>query len=332
MGQARIARSFVLAALAWTLLVGTRTEAEPRVAGTVVVNGKSLANARFYRDGKHLLYPLLAIAQALGHSVAYDPAERQVRLHGRSVPASVVLIENAPYVSWRTLSAILPDVQYGVRGDTAYFDSRPTVATPPSSAPPPGTDRIRGSAGLSSLEAEIVGELNLARTAPLKYVSHLEAFRRLFQGDLVVMPDGTRIQTREGVAAVDEAIRCLQTQAPVGPVEASAGLTRGARDHVKDTGPRGVMDHSGSDGSHPSDRVNRYGKWRQTMGENIAFGVTGARNIVIQLIVDDGVSDRGHRKNIFQPAFRCVGVACGPHAKFGFMCVMDFAGGFDEKR
>lgn len=77
-------------------------------------------------------------------------------------------------------------------------------------------------------------------------------------------------------------------------------------------------------------RIESHGEWRAEIGENISYGFNDPRQVVIQLIVDDGVRNRGHRINIFNPAFHRVGVACGPHAGYGSMCVMDFAGGFSR--
>jgi hypothetical protein len=49
------------------------------------------------------------------------------------------------------------------------------------------------------------------------------------------------------------------------------------------------------------------------------------------LIVDQGVPNRGHRRIIFCPDFTVAGAARGPHARYGAMCVIDFAAGFAEK-
>ena len=86
--------------------------------------------------------------------------------------------------------------------------------------------------------------------------------------------------------------------------------------------------HTGTDGSQPWDRISRYGDWTGSSAENIAYGPSSGREVVLQLIVDDGVSNRGHRTNIFNPDFKAVGVGCGPHREFAVMCVITYANGY----
>ena len=181
---------------------------------------------------------------------------------------------------------------------------------------------------LTQLEKQIIQEHNLARTDPMAYAEFAKAYRRAFQGKIHV--DGrVRLRTQEGVAAVDEAIAFLENAAPVPPLAPSEGLSRAAADHVKDSGPRGRTGHTGSDGSQPAERMARHGEWKNICAENIAYGPSTARSIVLQLIIDDGVPDRGHRDNIFNPKFRVAGVHVGPHRDYNLMCVITYAGGFE---
>ena len=78
------------------------------------------------------------------------------------------------------------------------------------------------------------------------------------------------------------------------------------------------------------DRANRHGRWTGKIGENISYGRSDARDVVVQLIVDDSLRSRAHRENIFDPEFRIVGVACGEHSTYRAMCVTTFAHGYDE--
>jgi hypothetical protein len=74
-----------------------------------------------------------------------------------------------------------------------------------------------------------------------------------------------------------------------------------------------------------SGRMNRYGQWGGGAGENISYGEREAREIIIQLLIDDGVANRGHRNNNLNKSFGCVGVSIGTHSRYETMCVLDFA-------
>jgi uncharacterized protein YkwD len=184
---------------------------------------------------------------------------------------------------------------------------------------------------LSPLEKAIVHEINTARTNPGGYASFFEEWKRYYDGKLLKIPGEKIIMTEEGVTALNEAKRFIRSMSPVPQLSPSKGMSLGAKDHAKDQGSLGSIGHRGRDGSQPWDRVNRYGTWKKSLGENIAYGSDKARNVVMCLIVDDGVPGRGHRKNIFNPEFRMIGVACGHHGAHGTVCVITFAGGYHEK-
>ena len=183
----------------------------------------------------------------------------------------------------------------------------------------------------SQLALAIHTETNLVRRDPAAYASHLEAMLSRFEGKLLERPGRPLLRTEEGAAAVREAIAALRARKPVQELRWSKGLAGAAADHVKDQGPIGGLEHRGTDGSDPARRAARRGRWVTAMAENIAFGENPARQVVIQLLVDDGVPDRGHRDNILDPRWGAEGVACGPHREYRQICVMDYAVRYKEK-
>ena len=155
----------------------------------------------------------------------------------------------------------------------------------------------------------ILAEINFARTQPQAYA-------------------GIVARSAAESRASSEAVRFLEKAAPLPPLEHSDGLAQAALSHVLDQGGTGAFGHAGRDGARSFDRIARYGEWQGAVGENIDYGSRDARAIVVRLIVDEGVAGRKHRANIFNKTYRVAGIAAGPHARFGAMCVMDFAGDF----
>jgi uncharacterized protein YkwD len=174
-------------------------------------------------------------------------------------------------------------------------------------------------------------EINRLRENPKGYVKVLEQYKKLFKGNKVYRPGETTLLTKEGVAPVDEAIEYLKHAPQLPPLYWSKGLSRAALDHVLDLGHLGDIGHSGSDGSSLMDRVRRYGELRGLVGENLGFGYQDAKRMLLLLVVDDGVPDRGHRNKFFNRRYKVAGAACGLHKVYSHMCVVDFAEGYTEK-
>jgi hypothetical protein len=184
-----------------------------------------------------------------------------------------------------------------------------------------------------SFAQQVLAETNLARTQPQQYAENLKKLRRMYEGKAYMEPaTGAIVLTNEGVPAVDEAIAFLRKQKPLSPLTWSKGLAEAADDLVSDQGKSGQTGHDGRSSGGMQQRIEKHGTWSRRIGENIAYGPSTAKMMVMELIIDDGVSDRGHRKNIFSSGYKVAGVACGAHTRYRKMCVIDFAGGFKDKK
>ena len=178
--------------------------------------------------------------------------------------------------------------------------------------------------------AAVIREMNLARQNPALYATFVQELRNKMNGNAFVLPGGTRGRAKEGTRAVDEASRFLQRAQPLPPLAISRGMSRAAADHCADQADGG-FGHAGRDRSRANHRIARYGTFSGGWAENISYGKSSARAVVLALIIDDGLPARKHRQNIFNPNYSVAGAAFGPHAKFGTMCSMDFAGGYAER-
>ena len=212
-------------------------------------------------------------------------------------------------------------------GPAVSVGSTPPTSTPSTAATAPATSDYR------RLEREILTELNAARSSPSAYSAHLSELLPLFNGTLLRRPGSSvAVRTTEGAAAVREAISALRNQAPVPTLTMNPSLSDAARELATDQSRTGSVGHTASDGSTPAVRINRHGTWGVSYSENVGYGAfMSGRDVVVDLIVDDGVPNRGHRTNIFDPSARVVGIACARHATYGSVCVIDQVGSYVGK-
>jgi uncharacterized protein YkwD len=162
-------------------------------------------------------------------------------------------------------------------------------------------------------------------------VKFLQEFRKNLRGKEIHFPGGRILVTNEGVEALDDAIKFLRGVKPVPPLEAREGMIKAARLHATDLVSNNRSGHQGADGSKPQDRITRFGTWNDTVGENIVYDSRDPRSDVILMMIDDGTSNRGHRKNLFKNDFKVIGLATGQRPKAESINVITFAGGFDER-
>ncbi|WP_422060877.1 CAP domain-containing protein [Sphingopyxis sp.] len=184
------------------------------------------------------------------------------------------------------------------------------LATTPSVAEP------------SSFEAGVFDELNYFREDPADYADELRGYRSRFDGKLLIAAEGDEIDvmTREGVAAVDEAIRVLRREAPLTTLIWSDRLQRAAADHVAAQSRSGAVGHYDNRGG-PGDRMTARGGGPY-VNEAITYGHQTPAGVIHQLLIDDGVPGRGHRFGLLRTDQRYVGVACGAHRIHRTMCVI----------
>lgn len=174
-------------------------------------------------------------------------------------------------------------------------------------------ERVRGAGNAeqslqtgdnTALMAAVVVAIARAREDPLAVIARFQRRLTLYNGVSYADPNkppGRRTVTKEGAAAVEDAIRYLSRMKGGGNFSSKniEGLALAAEDHADDIGRNGCVSHTGSDGSTVADRQMRYGRWAGYAGECLWYGcaeyAVSGESIVDDLIVDDGVPSRGHR-------------------------------------
>ncbi|MBN2776210.1 MAG: hypothetical protein JXR36_01120 [Bacteroidales bacterium] len=134
-------------------------------------------------------------------------------------------------------------------------------------------------AQLKPIEQEILDEINLVRTNPEDYVQYIDEFLDFWSSG-----EGER-------KTAEELKNVLSNMQPLAPLKYSEDLYKSCQQHANYLKRTKKFEHS-----------------KTTNAENIQYGNESARFAVIDLLIDHGVADRGHRKNLLNPIFRYFGV------------------------
>lgn len=127
---------------------------------------------------------------------------------------------------------------------------------------------------------------------------------------------------------VKSLIKTLEQQKPLSPLQVDDQLYRLAYDHAETSGENGTTGHDGF-----NDRFKIARRNFPMFAENCYYGPINALDIVLELLIDKGEADVGHRKNIFNYYFGSgfVGVSIRPHKSvYEYNCIMEFGGKRDQ--
>jgi uncharacterized protein YkwD len=181
------------------------------------------------------------------------------------------------------------------------------------------------SAHAGGFEDDVLAQLNKVRANPRAFAYEL----RRAEIAQARYAEGYGPLGQEDPGAVEEAIDFLMRQPPLPPLGPDRRLAAAARIHVERQGPGGGVGHGGPGAFRQ--RLRSEGVWAGISAETISYGQATPRDVIRQLVVDSRVPGRGHRLEIFGGAYQAAGVACGEHARWGSMCVIDFAGAIKRR-
>jgi uncharacterized protein YkwD len=114
--------------------------------------------------------------------------------------------------------------------------------------------------------------------------------------------------------------RDLKKTSDLVPLMPEQDLTAVAQGHALKSGEKGTTGHNDFKKRFEPLMGNPY----THVGENCSYGYEQAIDIVISLLIDEGVKELGHRHNILAPDFNSIGIAIRPHRSYRINCVMDF--------
>lgn len=184
------------------------------------------------------------------------------------------------------------------------------------------TKKNQALEALEQFRQEVCSEMNYARTKPAEYA---EKF---------IKPNIARSRLIPG-KSTSYAQSCydqMRTMAPIGALTLSTRYSMASQWFAEDHRKTRTMGHVGSDKSRFWERVKRYEPTAHPTNECCAYGASGAREVVVMWLIDEGVTSLGHRKAVLNQQANVVGVGKAEgkdlESMYGVVVVADF--GYQE--
>jgi hypothetical protein len=165
---------------------------------------------------------------------------------------------------------------------------------------------------LSVAEQEFFYWTNLMRKNPASFGE------TVLQEFLLQFPEANSADSKSLVSDLKQA------KAQMSFLQPDRGLIKMAQEHAADLKKRGgIISHQSSSGKDFVERIKEAGAYR-CGAENVFTGSPDPLGALILLLIDKGVRDKGHRKNLLDPNFNLMGVSFMQAGKEKMVLVQDF--------
>jgi len=179
---------------------------------------------------------------------------------------------------------------------------------------------------------DILDELNFVRTNPKGYIRVLKEHLKTFDGMVYMDEAGTLVSSFEGVQVVYECIDVLKNTSPMQALTMNNSLCRASLWFAKDVAYYDGQGYNGSDGSSSSDRAKRNGFIGKYITEMLSYGRFTARDIVLGLLINDGLKDRPNRKIILNKYIDQIGIGVAfGHSEWDSVIVLNLGTSFNSR-
>lgn len=152
--------------------------------------------------------------------------------------------------------------------------------------------------------------LNLVRLNPI-------AFKNKY---LLPWVDSTKFPKNKYLSSLIEDLGKLKN---CGLVKYDPQLFSIANKHAMDMGKLGRIGHVSSQGKNYKQRITEDLKVYALLKEACQYGYEDGLSIVIDLLIDDGIENLGHRKSLLDCDLDKVGISIEPHKKYKVNAVVE---------
>lgn len=132
---------------------------------------------------------------------------------------------------------------------------------------------------LTSREQQMIDEINYLRTNPARYCIYVEEYLQKHEAD------------DEAKSAAKELVGILKKLKPLNPLTVNPVMYKDAKQYGLLMAKKNVFEHS-----------------TLPYAENLSLGHKNIRDAIVDLLIDDGIPNRGHRNNLLNENIRHVAV------------------------